>query len=196
MSLLYCRSDGEGFYSSEEELPRRRPVKPAALSAAPSTSTAPAPTPSGSRKRKTKASESASESRAAINKGKQKIDLATYNRRKATVAALFGGSDDEAEAAAALNNPIQELESSLTRKVGDGSLRRTAKLDGSLFCELRVYEVRDIKNISPRDRWTKAYTSLKYQFDYDSPEWTNIIDFIRVAKTRFTQEPIYYPNKK
>ncbi|CAG9134289.1 unnamed protein product [Plutella xylostella] len=62
---IFGRSDGEGFYSSEEELPRRRPVKPAALSAAPSTSTAPAPTPSGSRKRKTKASESASESRAA-----------------------------------------------------------------------------------------------------------------------------------
>lgn len=102
-------------------------------------------------------------------------------------------SDDEAVVRQA---PDQRLQSVLTRRVADGVVRRTANLDGDIFVDIKIYQVPDILNIDPKDRWEHAILSLKYQGQSDAIELAPLKDVIKRCRGQFKTEGKFFSSKK
>lgn len=88
------------------------------------------------------------------------------------------------------------LVSSLTRRVADGVLRRTIDLKGDSYVELKVYNIKDIEGVDPKNRWERAVVALKYQGDSDSPEFEALKKVVQLCKTKFTAEGTFFADKK
>ncbi|KAL4710107.1 hypothetical protein ACJJTC_016509 [Scirpophaga incertulas] len=107
----------------------------------------------------------------------------------------LGDEAEEIEASRA-RKPGNVLQSVLTRRVADGCLRRTAKLSGDLFVELRLYNTKEIKCVEPRDRWQQSVLSLKYQTDSGADELDFLRQFIQRARGKFLKEGTFFVDKK
>lgn len=104
-------------------------------------------------------------------------------------------SEDEVQARQRSSKP-KLLQSVLTRRVADGSVRRTEQRDGDVFIDLKIYNVRDILSLDPKDRWEQAVVSLKYQADFDAPELAQLKDVVKKCKENFTEEGKFFSSKK
>lgn len=121
---------------------------------------------------------------------------------KESVSDIFGllssDSEDEEEARRAARAAAKQgLTSSLTRRVADGVLRRTADLDGDTYVELRVYHTKDVlKAADWKERLEKAQIALKYQASSTTPELGDLKNFIKKVKAKFTGSGKFYADRK
>lgn len=99
--------------------------------------------------------------------------------------------DSESEDEALAKQP-QQLASSYSKRVADGVVRRTAKLEGGLYLDLKLYQVEDILHVHPLKRHEKAVLALRLQADHDSPELTALQDLLRRCKKRFTEDGLFF----
>lgn len=83
-----------------------------------------------------------------------------------------------------------------SRRVANGTLRRTAYLDGDLVAEVRLYNEADIRGLEGLERCEKSVVWLRYQGDSSSPEFAALKQFIRMTKEKFTEEGTFYQEKK
>ncbi|XP_049874674.1 uncharacterized protein LOC126382162 isoform X1 [Pectinophora gossypiella] len=113
--------------------------------------------------------------------------------KKTSGWCLESDSDDDV---ARYKNATEQIKSAFTKRVADGVVRRTADLTGDLFVELRLYNIKDIRKVQPKDRWEKATLSLKYQADNDAPELVPLREFVRCCKKQFTEEGVFFADKK
>lgn len=101
-------------------------------------------------------------------------------------------SDEEQEARKAASR----FTSSLTRRVADGTVRRTATLPGDGLLELRLYRIANVLDVPPLERSQHAAVKLTYQVDFSSPELAFINDFLKSVKKKFTEEGKFFADKK
>lgn len=83
----------------------------------------------------------------------------------------------------------------LTRRVPGGVTRRTAQLDGDLLVELRLYNEKEVQNLSGLDRCERAIVWVRLQGESQSPEFHALKKFIKLTKTKFTEEGTFYKDK-
>lgn len=106
-------------------------------------------------------------------------------------------SDSEEEAVVRRRgSETQPLQSSLSRRVADGVLRRTTQRDGDVYIEIKVYNTKEILKVEPKDRWEQAVISLKYQADSDAPELIPLKEALKLCKKKFTEEGKFFTIKK
>ncbi|KAL0861806.1 hypothetical protein ABMA27_009279 [Loxostege sticticalis] len=115
---------------------------------------------------------------------------------------LFGLLSDEDETLAVENSQRRgsaahpQLDSSLTTKVANGSVRRAAPLDGAYYVEVRVYSTSDALKTLPAERYKKALLTAKVQLNTDTSEWHDLQKFMKSLKKLFEdREPVFYSNK-
>lgn len=109
----------------------------------------------------------------------------TKKVRRAPEPSGWGLESDSDEEVAVKKAPA--LQSVLTRRVADGILRRTGNFEGDTFIDLKIYNVKDIINIDPKDRWEKAVVSLKFQAHSDSPELGPLKTVLQYCKGQFRE---------
>lgn len=102
--------------------------------------------------------------------------------------------DSESEDEVICKTP--ELRSSYSKRVADGVVRRSIKLEGDLYLDLKLYQVADIKDVEPRKRYEKAVLALKYQADFNSPQLGLLRQLLKRCKTSFTEEGFFFADKK
>lgn len=107
--------------------------------------------------------------------------------------SLFSDSEDEVEHPHRTTESV--LPSVLTRRVPDGTVRRTAQLHGDLYIELKLYNTKDIKNVDPLKRWEKALVNLKFQTNNNSSETESITKFIKLCREHFPTDGTFFSNK-
>lgn len=90
----------------------------------------------------------------------------------------------------------QTFDSVLTRRVPGGVTRRTAKLDGELVAELRLYDAEEVRSLTGLERCEKAIIWVRLQGEAESPELLTIKKFIKLAKSKFTEEGVFFSDKK
>lgn len=115
---------------------------------------------------------------------------------------LFGLLSDEDETLAVENSQRRgsaahpQLDSSLTTKVANGSVRRAAPLDGAYYVEVRVYSTSDALKTLPAERYKKALLTAKVQLNTGTSEWHDLQKFMKSLKKLFEdREPVFYSNK-
>lgn len=113
---------------------------------------------------------------------------------------MFGLLTEEDEEIANENcgrsNARLMLDSSLTTKVANGAVRRTAPLIGAYYVEVRVYNTAEALKSRPDERYKKALVTLKAQLNVETQEWRDLQKFIKKTKTLFNEtEPVFYSNK-
>lgn len=82
-----------------------------------------------------------------------------------------------------------------SRRVAGGSVRRRANLSGDLLAELRIYNPEEVRNLEGYERCDKAVIWLRYQGDSSSPELVTLKKFVKLAKTKFTEEGTFFATK-
>ncbi|XP_049871199.1 uncharacterized protein LOC126370404 [Pectinophora gossypiella] len=103
--------------------------------------------------------------------------------------------DSESEDEEVIKRSKNALQSSYSKRVADGTVRRTAKLNGDLFVELKLYQVADIRHVDVRKRYEKAVLSLKYQADHNAPELQLLQQFLKKCKPKFGTEGYFFADK-
>lgn len=88
------------------------------------------------------------------------------------------------------------LDSSLTSKVANGCVRRSASLSGAYYVEVRAYTTSDALKTPPLDRYKKALLTAKVQLNTGTAEWHDLQKLMRSIKKLFEdREPVFYSNK-
>lgn len=76
-----------------------------------------------------------------------------------------------------------------------GVTRRTTQLDGDLLAEVRLYNAEEVRNLTGFERCEKAVIWVRLQGETDSPEFNLLKEFTKIAKTKFTEEGVFYSDK-
>lgn len=121
--------------------------------------------------------------KSAADRGQEPVNAQTW---------LY--SDEEEEPAHA--PPPTGNVSVYSRRVAGGSVRRKATLSGDLLAELRIYNPEEVKNLEGYERCDKAVVWMRYQGNSSSPELVALKKFVKIAKTKFTEEGTFFNTKK
>lgn len=103
-------------------------------------------------------------------------------------------SDDEVSPPPRETNQVDD--SVLTRRVPGGVTRQTAKLNGELVAELRLYNAKEVHNLTGFERCEKAIVWVRLQGEAESPELLTIKNFVKLAKSKFAEEGTFFSDKK
>lgn len=106
---------------------------------------------------------------------------------------LFGSEDSDSEQA---QHASKQTVSVLSRRVPGGTLRRTARLDGDLLAELRLFNAEEVREVGGIERCDKAIVWLRLQGEAESSEFNLLKKFINLAKAKFITEGTFYADKK
>lgn len=120
------------------------------------------------------------------------------DKKKKQQNIIYSDSEEEVEAEAqrAASRQAQKITSSLSRRVADGVLRRTAHLDGDLYIEVRVYRTAEYLKKPQAERRESATLALRFQTHSDAPEAEGLHAFIGAAKKKFRNEGTFFADKK
>lgn len=110
-----------------------------------------------------------------------------------TAVDLFGeDSDNEQKPSTSTKtgNIPPLISNIMTRETKGFSKQVNEKAEGKYYVELKIYNVEEIKKISPINRWRYAITSIKTRIDENKESWRSLKEFVNQSRKDFNNCPI------
>lgn len=118
-------------------------------------------------------------------------------KRKSDIFSILKGEESVAASNASQSAGGNVSTSSFTTRVSGGQSRRTAIVsEGDFYVEVKLYNVVDVQNTPPQERYKKALTSVKLRLNEQTKEWEILQEFlITVFKLFKDSKPTKYSDK-
>lgn len=102
-------------------------------------------------------------------------------KKKTDIFSLIK-SEERASTSTSTQGGFVATTSSFTTRVSGGQSRRTTPItEGDFYVEVKLYNLFDVQNTPPEERFKKALTSVKLRLGDDCREWDTLQEFLITA---------------